>query len=105
MNYKVVCNFFKPYVSMYGTILNDSFCITRFRTNTTKSMCISIYGARLWNSLNKTLPLVVPYKYLKSATNEILLQHISPNLFSNDFQFYMLLVRQIYNYVSIALTV
>ena len=29
-----------------------SFCITRFRTNT-QSMCISIYGARLWNSLNE----------------------------------------------------
>ena len=35
---------FKPYVSVYGTRQNDSFCITRFRTNA-KSMCISIYGA------------------------------------------------------------
>ena len=43
--------FLKPYVSVYGTRQNNSFCITRFRTNA-KSMCISIYGARLWNSLN-----------------------------------------------------
>ena len=34
----------------------------------------------------KILPLVELYKYLKSATNEILLQRISHNLFSNDFQ-------------------
>ena len=43
--------FIKTYVSVYGTRQNDSFCITHFRTNA-KSMCISIYGARLWNSLN-----------------------------------------------------
>ena len=46
--------FFKPYVSVYGTRQNDSFCITRFRINA-KSMCISIYGARLWNSLNESI--------------------------------------------------
>ena len=41
----------KPYVSVYGTRQNDSFCITHFRTNA-KSMCISICGASSWNSLN-----------------------------------------------------
>ena len=34
-------NFLKPYVSVYGTRQNDSFCISCFRTNA-KSMC----GAR-----------------------------------------------------------
>ena len=47
-------NFFKPYVSVYGTRQNNSSCITRFRTNA-KSMCISRYGARLWNSLNENI--------------------------------------------------
>ena len=44
----------KPYVSEYGTRYNYSFCVTRFRTNA-KSMCISIYGVRLWNSLNENI--------------------------------------------------
>ena len=42
---------FLNHVSEYGTRQNDSFCITRFRTNA-KSMCISIYGVILWNSIN-----------------------------------------------------
>ena len=47
-------NYYKPYVSVYRTRQNDLFCITHFRTNA-KSMCISIYGARLWNSLNENI--------------------------------------------------
>ena len=34
----------------------------------------------------ETLPLVESYKRLKNATSYILLQRISHNLFSNDFQ-------------------
>ena len=52
MNYQVICKqMFKLHISVYGTRNNDSFYITRFRANA-KSMCISIYGARLWDSLN-----------------------------------------------------
>ena len=52
MNYQFTKK--KTYVSVYGTRHNDSFCVTRFRTNA-KSMCISIYGVRLWNSLNENI--------------------------------------------------
>ena len=63
MNYQVICTQkIKPYVSVYGTRENDSFCITRFRTNT-KSM--RDYGTPLM----ETLPLVELYKHLKSATS------------------------------------
>ena len=61
-------NIFKPNVSVYDTRQNDSFCLTRFRTNA-KSMCISIYERDYGTLLMKALPLVELCKHLKSATN------------------------------------
>ena len=52
MNYQVIYQkIILNRMSVYGTRQNNSFCITRFRSNA-KSICISIYGAKLWNSLN-----------------------------------------------------
>ena len=69
MNYQVICKFLKPYVSVYGTTQNNSFCITTFVL--IENQCISPY---VWEKdyrtpLKETLPLVETYKYLKNATS------------------------------------
>ena len=64
MNYKVICNFFLNHVSVHGTRQNDSFYITHFHTNA-KSMCISIYGGRLWYSLNGNITTCRTIQVLK----------------------------------------